>query len=120
MWKVIDSHAHIGRYGPWNCDPGMLLSQMDAAGVSLAIAGDLAANDTGAMNALRTAEMIKPFEDRLRGLMRKYTREELPPLDRELTEMIAAQPDSEGCPKWIEAITAVKAFYLTAEETQKI
>ena len=51
MRKVIDSHAHIGRYGPWNCDPGMLLSQMDAAGVSLAIAGDLAANDMGAMNA---------------------------------------------------------------------
>lgn len=33
MRRIIDSHAHIGRYGQWDCDPGLLLSQMDAAGI---------------------------------------------------------------------------------------
>ena len=35
MRRIIDSHAHIGRYGQWDCDPGLLLSQMDAAGIRL-------------------------------------------------------------------------------------
>lgn len=33
MRRIIDSHAHIGRYGQLDCDPGLLLSQMDAAGI---------------------------------------------------------------------------------------
>lgn len=33
MRRIIDSHAHIGRYGQWDCDPGLILSQMDAAGI---------------------------------------------------------------------------------------
>lgn len=49
---------------------------------------------------------------RLYRLSVKYSKSELPPLENELTELIRAQSEQDGCDEWAEAVRKVKAFYL--------
>lgn len=105
MRKVIDSHAHIGVYGEWNCGAEFLLKQMDKAGISLAVAGDLASNALGAKAALSSIGMIKPFRERFRLMLWMNpaaddlkAAEALLETDRNLFACIKVHPRTAGIP----------------------
>ena len=47
------------------------------------------------------------------GISKRYAKNELPPLDSELIELIRAQREEDGCAEWAEAVRKVKEFYLS-------
>ncbi len=105
MQRIIDSHAHIGKYGEWNCGVGFLLSQMDKAGIGLAVVGDLAGNSEGAASVYSALDAIRPFRDRMRlmlwvnpSLSDLHAAQALLESEREMFACVKAHPQTAGVP----------------------
>ncbi len=77
---MIDSHVHIGKYGPWESDVELLIEQMKQFGITQALASDMGINTYGIDGKLLHPDMsqielndiafskIKPYSSRLKLL----------------------------------------------------
>lgn len=62
--KIIDSHAHIGTYDPWDCPVDRLLRFMDTNGIEKAIVGHLKGNVQGAFSFSEACSAIENHKER--------------------------------------------------------
>lgn len=98
--SVVDCHAHLGRFEGYDLSPETLLSELEGAGVDLALVSNIdgasvpgkTANLSQEEANARTAELVRAHPGRLRGLLwARPDREDPGGLERFLGETVVSR-----------------------------